>query len=70
MARYKGDPHWITVRYAGTCRRCGRALRKGDRAFYYPRGKDMYCEPTGCGGVAESDFRSAAFDESVTTGVW
>jgi len=69
MDRYAGDPHWIAVRHDDRCRACGRAIRRGERAFYYPRGKHVYCDGP-CGATAAADFESAAFDESVANGAW
>jgi hypothetical protein len=44
---YPRDPHWITVRYPGKCTKCGDAIERGQRAFYYPNGKTMYGESCG-----------------------
>jgi hypothetical protein len=56
-ARYAGDPRWITTRYSGTCRLCGRPVAAGGRAFYYPHGRTLLCEA--CGGPAASEFEEA-----------
>jgi hypothetical protein len=65
MKRYALDPYWMTARYPGTCRQCGRTIKRGERAFYYPNGKHLFCA-TGrdCGQVASADFDAAANDEA------
>ena len=59
MTYYRGDPHWITTRYPGTCRGCGKAIPKGASAFYYPKGKSLYCEDS-CGQHESATFEEAA----------
>jgi len=56
LVSVSGDPYWITVRYPGECAKCGAAIRRGEKAFYYPRGKKMYGKRCGHGAEAESDF--------------
>lgn len=68
MPRYAGDPRWIEARYAGACRRCGRDVKPGERVFYYPRERAIYCAADGCGGAESARFESAAFDEDVLGG--
>lgn len=58
-----GDPRWITVKYGGTCGACSARVKKGDRAFYYPREKAMYCEKCGEGEYAQ--FIDACQDEAM-----
>ena len=67
---YSGDPHWITARYNSTCAQsgCTQAISKGERGFYYPRGKALYAEPCGHADACSRDFASAAFDEDVMGG--
>lgn len=55
-ASYGGDPHWLPARFDGLCKKCGKKVKKGDRIFYYPKGKSAYCET--CGKLAEKDFRN------------
>lgn len=57
---YRGDPRWITVRYPANCYKCGRDIKKGDRAFYYPKGKNLYCDGAACGQAADRDFQDMA----------
>ena len=65
MARYKDDPRWINVRYAATCGKCEEPIRKGARAYYYPKGKAMFCE--NCGTQKAAAFQAAAWDEDNNT---
>lgn len=62
-AGYSGDPRWIDVRYPTTCSKCGRSIQKGEKAFYYPNGKQFYCDHDDCGGQASRDFGANVFDE-------
>lgn len=73
MARYgsagtvKGDPHWITVRHAGSCAKCGAPIPVGSRAFYWPRTRSLHCAP--CGDASERVFR-AEVDDELMSGGW
>ena len=58
---YRDDPHWIRVKYQGSCKQCGERLARGDQAFYYPKGRSMYCET--CGATYSREFEAAASDE-------
>lgn len=58
---YKGDPYWITARYAGNCNKCGEKINPGDRIFYYPKGS--YCYKGDCAIAAEKDFVALVQDE-------
>ena len=62
MARYAGDPRWITARFDSRCKQCGADIRKGGRLLYYPNGKAAYCEP--CGEPRSREFAAAAADEA------
>ncbi len=68
MPKYQGDPRWINTRYPCTCANCGKAIKRGDNAFYYPRTRALYCEADECGGQANRDFHAAAMDEAFYTG--
>jgi hypothetical protein len=63
--RYGGDPRWIVARFPGKCATCGATIRKGDRCYYRPNGRHVYCEPGGCAAAQEADFTSRAFDEDM-----
>ena len=64
MARYSLDPKWITVKYSGSCVKCGTALERGSRAYYRPNGKHLYGQD--CCGAADTEareFEALSFDE-------
>ncbi|MDG2124886.1 MAG: hypothetical protein P8J87_14380 [Verrucomicrobiales bacterium] len=63
MSRYSGDPYWLTARFNGKCHSCDQAIRKGDRAYYYPRERRLYGDPCGCGQEHAADFEAHAADE-------
>ena len=50
---YSRDPRWIQARYPGRCH-CGREIKPGDRAFYYPIGKKIAC--LDCGRIGEMEI--------------
>ena len=50
---YKNDPRWITARYPGRCH-CGKEIKPGDRAMYYPRDQAIACDE--CGGVTDAQL--------------
>lgn len=65
MARtsYRGDPYWLDARFASACA-CGNPdhhIRKGDRIFYYPKGKKAFVGP--CADANARDFESCVADE-------
>ena len=62
---YSTDPHWIYTRYTSVCARCGRTIAHGERAWYYPRGKRLYCGDPVCGAQEARDFAAAAADEAM-----
>lgn len=57
--RYKGDPYWRTFSYPVRCSSCGIVIPRGERCFYYPNGKQVFCK-NGCGQNAERDFVTMA----------
>lgn len=59
---YRGDPHWITVRYRGKCAKqeCPAEILPGEQAFYYPRTKSLYCSKYGHAEAAARDFETMA----------
>ena len=69
---YRGNPHWIIARYGGTCsgQGCEARICKGDRVFYYPKGKHLFAEPCGHAEDNAQDFESHSFDEAMATGNW
>ena len=62
--RYRGDPSWLTLRYAGQCKRCGAVLAAGSEAFRYKTG-DLYGSACGHGQQCSAEFAAAAEDEEV-----
>ena len=63
MAKSRSDPRWINVKFNGSCGRCKSVIRRGERAFYYPQDRSLYCERENCGQAASRDFRAHVFDE-------
>ena len=63
MAKSRSDPRWINVKSNGSCGRCKSVIRRGERAFYYPQDRSLYCERENCGQAASRDFRAHVFDE-------
>jgi uncharacterized protein with PIN domain len=64
---YAGDPRWITAKYGSRCPKCNKGIRSGDRGFYYPRTRSLYCES--CGRTAEQDFLNMVEAEEFYGGV-
>jgi hypothetical protein len=55
------DPRWIRAKYPGRCH-CGREIKPGHRALYFPIGKTLSCRD--CGQVdamriSEDDLNAA-----------
>jgi hypothetical protein len=68
MAKYRFDPRWITVRFKGSaCPGCKRPIQPGERAFYYPQDRSLYCDGDDCGEAASREFAARAFDEDHNT---
>jgi hypothetical protein len=65
MSQYANDPRWITARFNSKCD-CGKPIRKSERVFYYPSGKQCLCPD--CGQKASQDFAAAAQDEAFMSG--
>ena len=47
VARVVNDRRWISARFAGTCRRCGAAVRPGDHVVHSRAAKGVWCETCG-----------------------
>jgi len=58
MAKYRSDLRWINARFDGSCVRCRCVIRRGDKAFYYPQERSLYCERENCGEAASRDSRT------------
>ena len=68
MSRYKYNPRWIIVRFKGrTCVRCKSPIHPGERAFFYPEDRSLYCRGNDCGKAASREFSARAFDEENNT---
>ncbi len=63
MKRYSLDPRWTFARFDSRCHRCNGHIKKGDRIFYYPNGRTVYCDGIGCGEKCSQEFNEAAQDE-------
>lgn len=50
-----GDPYWLDARFASRCA-CGKAIKTGERVFYYPRERKVVCES--CGHTGENALRA------------
>ncbi len=60
MTSYRGDPRWITAKYAGRDR-AGVPFSKGDRIFYYPLTKTIISGDEA--RRAAADFEASRADE-------
>lgn len=60
---YSGDPYWLRAKFSSSCSRCKTQIMKGDKIFYFPRTKDVFCSADLCGGAESRSFEAAAQDE-------
>ena len=59
------DPHWTTARFNSTDAN-GNPVKKGDRIFYYPNGRQVL---TGAAAEkAAAEFEGAKHDEAFANG--
>jgi DNA repair protein RadC len=58
-----GDPYWLRAKFSGSCSRCKKEIKGGDRIFYFPKTKDVFCDGDLCGTAESSSFEAAAQDE-------
>lgn len=65
QSSYRNDPYWITARWPGLDAK-GLAFRKGDRVFYFPKGKTIYAGQNA--DEASRRFESERADEDVYNG--
>jgi hypothetical protein len=61
MAKYSRDPRWITARFPGRCKKCGKKVETGGTVYYLPVGKAIYCKD--CGEEAARRFVVEAMDD-------
>jgi hypothetical protein len=62
---YSRDPYWLRARFASTCK-CGAAIKKDERIFYYPSTKTALCPE--CSEKAAADFNASVQDEAFYNG--
>ena len=60
---YSGDPCWTTARFNSKCSGCKGWIKKGERIFYFPRTRDVFCDSESCGHRESRSFEAAAQDE-------
>lgn len=62
---YPRDPGWLTAQFPSDCAgSCGQRIAKGDRIFFYPKGRGAYGERCGCAANQSADFEAMAADEA------
>jgi hypothetical protein len=64
--RTNWDPYWTQARFQSACDGCSITITKGEKIYYYPRDKKVYCED--CGEDCYRDFMSHKCDEDVYHG--
>lgn len=64
----RGDPYWMSARFAGRCSQCKVPFEKGAQVFYYPVGRTVFF--SSCAETASLDFQAHAADEAFATGGW
>lgn len=60
MRIYKHDPRIIRAKFDSKCLKCGKAIKKGEHAYYWPKHKEVFCE---CGKADFDNFVLSANDE-------
>ena len=64
---YSGDPYWLTAKFNGpSSNKDGTPIKRGDRIFYYPRGRQSFVGAEA--EAASADFQSCAMDEAFANG--
>lgn len=67
MKHYAKDPYWTTARYDGPSNnRDGQPIKRGDRIFYYPNGRQSFVGAEA--EAAAADFQGHADDEAMMNG--
>ena len=61
MTYYRNDPYWLQAKYPSRCAGCGQTIVRGERIFYYPKGKFVLSRA--CADAASREFESARADE-------
>lgn len=65
MKTYAKDPYWTTARFDSVAAN-GDTIKKGDRIFYYPNGRQSFVGQAAI--EAAADFESCAQDEAFQNG--
>ena len=65
MKSYSGDPYWTTAKFDSVTAD-GEQVRRGDRIFYYPRGRVVLIGAKA--EAAAADFMACAQDEAFANG--
>lgn len=65
---YKNDPKWISAKFTSRCSKCKEPIFKGQRIFWYPKCKSVFCDSATCGQKEASSFNDAAQDEAIYSG--
>jgi hypothetical protein len=67
MKTYSKDPYWTTARFDGpSSNRDGTPIKRGDRIFYYPNGRQSFVGKEA--EAAAADFQACAQDEASCNG--
>lgn len=67
MKTYAGDPYWLTAKFNGPSNnKDGTPIKRGDRIFYYPRGRQSFVGAEA--EAAAADFQSNAEYEDFCSG--
>ena len=57
------DPKWITAKFPSKCTCCDRNIQTGEKAFWFPVGKYVFCDLDPCGVKQHKTFTAAVQDE-------
>lgn len=68
--RYARDPKWLNARRRDVCRKCHAEIKVGERIFYYPATRAVYCDSEACGKSESRSFECAAQDEANYCGTY
>ena len=68
MSPYSGDPRWIEALFTSPCADCPAIIAKGQRAFYVPNGRKLYCAHCGEARARTSSAKSASSDDEPRVG--
>ncbi len=57
---------WMNLRFAGTCRNCGKAVAAGVRAYYDPATRSVTCEAADCASNLPVQIVTTRFSSGAT----